>query len=164
MGCSTLNVQRCGDGDGDRFYNSFNVVETAEITIIIQEIYNFMPTGMYVIWHQAILYYQVFGNIFRIPVSFSYDTIVRSASAVSCSQYIFILLVPSSGPMCIFLLFTFLFSISLPRRNSVVPCVSFYFLLFYSPSPSLDVTQVRGHYAGSSPPSPLRHAPLFLSR
>ena len=118
MGCSTLNVQRCGDGDGDRFYNSFNVVETAEITIIIQEFYNFMPTGMYVIWHQAILYYQVFGNIFRIPVSFSYDTIVRSASAVSCSQYIFILLVPSSGPMCIFLLFTFLFSISLPGRNS----------------------------------------------
>ena len=32
-------------------------------------------------------------------------------------------------------------------------------------SPSLPVvTQIRGHIAGSSPPSPLRHVPSFLSR
>ena len=36
--------------------------------------------------------------------------------------------------------------------------------LFASPSPSLDATQIRRHYAGSFPHSSLRHAPSFLSR
>ena len=31
-------------------------------------------------------------------------------------------------------------------------------------SPSIVVTQIRGHKAGSSPPSPLRYAPSLLSR
>ena len=35
---------------------------------------------------------------------------------------------------------------------------------FFSPSPSLDVTQIPVHSAGSSSPSPLRYAPPFLSR
>ena len=37
-----------------------------------------------------------------------------------------------------------------------------YVPLFISRSPSLDVTQTRGHRAGTSPPSPFRYAPSLL--
>ena len=37
-----------------------------------------------------------------------------------------------------------------------------YYYLRTADYPCLDVAQIRGHYAGSSLPSPLRHAPSFL--
>ena len=37
-------------------------------------------------------------------------------------------------------------------------------LALLSPSQCSSITQIRGHIAGSPPPSPLRHLPSFLSR
>ena len=48
--------------------------------------------------------------------------------------------------------------------SSLIPSIHIIFTPFISPSPSKDVTQVWGHEAESSPPSPPRYVLSFISR